>query len=164
MPTRRAQQQRVIPMALPARNAAPPLDSPADQPRPRARIADIRRIRRLKQWPILRYFRWRRPSEDGRVQTWKGAWIRGANAGWGGRSSAGNPYDAGSLRANAWLAGWRWSQVQPDRRTAKAVRLAHSYRRHTDPPVKLIHGASSPAIGLSILAIAGWIWRVRARR
>jgi hypothetical protein len=94
------------------------------------------------------------------VKDWKSAWTAGAEARWTGTRSA-NPHEPGSARAQAWAAGWRWAERQPDRRRSTVLRFAHPRRRSTDRGLGLVRSAQAGAIGLSILAVIGWILRKR---
>ena len=101
---------------------------------------------------------------DVHVQQWKGAWVSGAESRWGGASVLANPHNAGSTRAAAWRAGWHWADRQPDRRQPDNVRFAHGHRRRTDRSSHLVRRTQAGAVGLSMLTIAGWLWRIRRQR
>jgi hypothetical protein len=103
-------------------------------------------------------------SEDRHVREWQDAWTKGARARWSGGEPAGNPHQAGSRRAAAWVAGWQWAEQQPDRRQSQTVRFAHPYRRRDDTNSILLRSAQAGAVGLSALTALGWLWQSRRRR
>jgi hypothetical protein len=86
------------------------------------------------------------------VETWKKAWIAGAEARWS-NLPAKNPFAVDPSRA-AWNAGHSWAADNPDRRTTDHLRLAHPLRRS-------VRAAEIGAIGLGVLAAARWAWRRR---
>jgi hypothetical protein len=93
------------------------------------------------------------------VESWKKAWIAGAEARWS-ESSAKNPFTGDPSRA-AWNAGQLWAADNPDRRTTNHIRLAHPLRRSTDKISRVVRAAEIGAIGLGVLAAARWAWRRR---
>jgi hypothetical protein len=101
---------------------------------------------------------------DEHVQQWKGTWVDGAESRWAGTTVLANPYKAGSTRAAAWRAGWHWADRQPDRREPANVRFAHGHRRRTDGSSLLVRRTHAGAVGLSVLAVAGWMWEIRRQR
>jgi hypothetical protein len=106
----------------------------------------------------------RRPvnESDSFVQSWKKAWIAGAEARWT-NAAAKNPYAGDPSRA-AWNAGHLWAADNPDRRTNNHIRLAHPLRRSTDNMSRVVRAAEIGAIGLGVLATARWAWRRRHPR
>jgi hypothetical protein len=94
------------------------------------------------------------------VETWKKAWIAGAEARWS-KMPAKNPFEVDPSRA-AWNAGHLWAADNPDRRTANHLRLAHPLRRSTDKVSRALRAAEIGAMGLGVLAAARWAWRRRA--
>jgi hypothetical protein len=97
------------------------------------------------------------------LRQWKESWITGAQAKWAGTSAVRNPHQAGSRRAAAWEAGWRWAEQHPDRRHNSVARFAHPHRRSTDNSGHLVRRATAGAAGLSALTLAGWLWQMRRR-
>jgi ABC-type transport system involved in cytochrome c biogenesis permease subunit len=93
------------------------------------------------------------------VESWKKAWIAGAEARWSKRPVK-NPFGVDPSRA-AWNAGHRWAADNPDRRTTSHIRLAHPLRRSTDNISRVVRAAEIGAIGLGVLAAARWAWRRR---
>jgi hypothetical protein len=110
--------------------------------------------------------RWRRPSEssgaDAKVALWKAAWLRGANAVWHEQNKGINPYDSEVQRA-AWHAGAKWARENPDRRTNRPPRFAHSQRRASDAqlPAVLKRAVAVSATSLALYAISKTLWRVK---
>jgi hypothetical protein len=102
--------------------------------------------------------------DDAQVREWKAHWVKGAESRWAGSALVTNPHKPGSSRAAAWRAGWHWAELQPDRRQTNVVLLAHEYRRKTDTSARLVRSAQAGAVGLSMLTIAGWLWRTRRQR
>src|SRR4051794_32318475 len=102
--------------------------------------------------------------DDAQVREWKAHWVKGAESKWAGTALIANPHKPGSSRAAAWRAGWHWAELQPDRRQTNVVLLAHDYRRRTDTSARLVRSAQAGAVGLSMLTIAGWLWRTRRHR
>ena len=105
----------------------------------------------------------RRPSDsDTFVETWKRAWIAGAEARWSNASNAmtKNPFSRDPSRA-AWNAGHLWAADNPDRRTTDHIRLAHPLRRSTDTVSRVVRAAEIGVIGIGMLAAARWAWRRR---
>ena len=93
------------------------------------------------------------------VESWKKAWIAGAEARWSKRPAQ-NPFTGDPSRA-AWNAGHLWAADHPDRRTTNYIRLAHPHRRSTDKISRVVRAAEIGAIGLGVLAAARWAWRRR---
>ena len=117
--------------------------------------------RRLRlRWPRLRPDT---SDDDAYVRRWKQSWTRGAQARWRGAVSGDNPHRAGSAAARAWEAGWAWAEQQPDRRTPSIVRFAVPHRRADDRLWTLRRSARAGAVGLSVFAVAGWLWQARRR-
>jgi hypothetical protein len=113
-------------------------------------------------------FKWLRVRRDRRdddeyVTQWKQSWASGAEARWGGASPGDNPHRSDSAFATAWGAGWRWADQQPDRRTSTVVRFAVPQRRASDRVSPLRRSARAGAVGLSMLAVAGWLWQTQRR-
>jgi hypothetical protein len=98
------------------------------------------------------------------VFAWKQSWAVGARARWAGSPASANPHERGSREGEAWAAGWRWAEQQPDRRASVHVRLAHPHRRGTDHPSALLQSARTAGIGVSTLVVATWLWRIRTRQ
>ena len=96
------------------------------------------------------------------VETWKKAWIAGAEARWS-NASANNPFTDEPSRA-AWNAGHLWARDNPNRRDTNQVRLAHPFRRSTDTMPRVVRAVEIGAIGLGVLAAARWAWRKRSTR
>lgn len=103
------------------------------------------------------------PNDDAYVAQWKRAWTAGAQARWNGAPQGGNPHRSGSPMHKAWIAGWGWADKQPDRRIPSTVRFATPQRRAADRTSTLRRSAQAGAVGLSALAVAGWLWRGRRR-
>jgi hypothetical protein len=101
-------------------------------------------------------------DDDAYVIRWKRSWTAGAEARWQNTPQIKNPHPAGSKMANAWRAGWGWADQQPDRRTP-TVRFAVPQRRAGDRASTLRRSARAGAVGLSAIAVAGWLWRNRRR-
>jgi hypothetical protein len=104
----------------------------------------------------------RRPpvtESDSFVETWKKAWLAGAEARWANAPTK-NPYAGDPSRA-AWNAGHLWAADNPDRRTNNHIRLAHPLRRSNDSLSRVVRAAEIGAIGLGVLATARWAWRRR---
>ena len=93
------------------------------------------------------------------VETWKKAWIAGAEARWS-KTPAKNPFDVEPSRA-AWNAGHLWAADNPDRRTTSHLRLAHPLRRSTDKASRVVRAVEIGAIGIGLLAATRWAWRSR---
>ena len=93
------------------------------------------------------------------VESWKKAWIAGAETRWSKRPAQ-NPFTGDPSRA-AWNAGHLWAADNPDRRTTNHIRLAHPHRRSTDKISRVVRAAEIGAIGLGVLAAARWAWRRR---
>ena len=79
---------------------------------------------------------WRRRRSEARddqyIRMWKRAWTQGCDARWHGGSRDQVPFSSGPEH-DAWLAGWNWADIQPDRRDpTRAVSLAHARRRAAD--------------------------------
>ena len=115
------------------------------------------------------WMRWRRTNDssraDAQVARWKAAWLRGAHAVWRQPAKAVNPYDSDMERA-AWHAGAKWARENPDRRTNRAPRFAHSRRRASDArlPAVLKRTVAISATSLTLYAISKTLWRTdRAR-
>src|SRR5919107_3955790 len=110
--------------------------------------------------------RWRRTSNssraDAQVARWKAAWLRGANAVWKQQKQSPNPYDSEMERA-AWHAGAKWARENPDRRTNREPRFAHSRRRASDAklPAVLKRAVAVSATSLTLYAISKTVWRAR---
>lgn len=102
-------------------------------------------------------------DDDAFVIRWKRVWASGANARWAGVPESRNPHEAGSAFASAWKAGWLWGDRQPDRREPSVVRFAVPLRRATDSVSPLRRSARAGAVGLSVIAVAGWLWQTRRR-
>lgn len=115
--------------------------------------------------PLFRWLRRQRTAADdeAQVRAWKRAWVSGAEARWAGTASTSNPNEAGSAPAAAWTAGWHWAEQQPDRREPSRVRFAHPGRRSSDNASPLRRSARAGAVGLSMLAVAAWLWQMRRR-
>jgi hypothetical protein len=111
---------------------------------------------------VLRLLRRPVNASDTFVDTWKKAWIAGAEVRWSGRPAK-NPYSSDPSRA-AWNAGHLWAADNPDRRTSTRVRLAHPLRRSTDKFSRVVRAAEIGAIGLGVVAAARWAWRRRQGR
>jgi hypothetical protein len=117
---------------------------------------------RSKRWPILNRLRGhRKTGGDAQVRAWKDAWVTGADARWRDTAFIRNPHPIGSSAAAAWSAGWRWAELQPDRRQQSHARLAHPYRRRTDTTSRLVRGAQAGAVGVSIVTLVAWMWQRR---
>jgi len=93
------------------------------------------------------------------VESWKKAWIAGAETRWSKRPAQ-NPFTGDPSRA-AWNAGHLWAANNPDRRTTNYIRLAHPHRRSSDKISRVVRAAEIGAIGLGVLASARWAWRRR---
>ena len=96
------------------------------------------------------------------VESWKKAWIAGAEARWS-NAPANNPFADDPSRA-AWNAGHLWARDNPNRRATNHVRLAHPFRRSTDTMPRVVRAVEIGAIGLGVLAAARWAWRRRSNR
>ena len=104
-----------------------------------------------------------RPTDADRfVETWKKAWLAGAEARWS-NASASNPYAADPSRA-AWNAGHLWATDNPDRRREDSMRRAHPLRRSMDTYPRLVRAAEIGAIGIGVVTAARWAWRQLRRR
>jgi hypothetical protein len=113
-----------------------------ESPRGRWILAIVRRVvHRTRRQPVA--------DPDSQVQMWKG------------RPSHANPYEARSARSDAWTAGWRWAEGQPDRRSATRLRLAHPRRRTTDTGLSQMRTLQAGAIGISGLMLVRWLWQTR---
>lgn len=84
---------------------------------------------------------------------------------WQYQNNATNPYDCEMQRA-AWNAGARWAEENPDRRTNRAGRFAHSQRRASDAklPYVLKRAVAVSATTLTLYAISKTLWRAKATR
>jgi hypothetical protein len=112
---------------------------------------------------VLRLLRRRTNDSDAVfVETWKKAWLAGAEARWS-KVPANNPFTDEPSRA-AWTAGHRWAADNPNRRNTNHVRLAHPLRRSTDTMPRVVRAVEIGAIGLGVLAAARWAWRRRSNR
>lgn len=94
---------------------------------------------RAAEWVGRTLGQWRRDRLERRdaayIRTWKAAWTNGCEARWRGGSRDEVPHKNGPQR-DAWLAGWNWADIQPDRRDAsRPSSMAHSRRRSTDPDI-----------------------------
>jgi len=92
---------------------------------------------------------------DAVVATWKAAWLKGAHAAWGSHRPVANPYHTEMERA-AWQAGWKWAELNPDRRSNRAPRFAHPRRRAMDSSLtaSLKRAAAVGATGVTLYAIS----------
>jgi hypothetical protein len=108
---------------------------------------------------VLGFLRRSRNDADTFVETWKKAWIAGAQARWRNAPVA-NPFPADPSRA-AWNAGHTWAGDNPDRRRNNHARLAHPLRRSTDPSLRIMRTIEMGALGLGAVAAARWLWRRR---
>jgi hypothetical protein len=116
--------------------------------------------RSIRDWLRLR----RAPVDDDTYVTrWKQTWAGGAEARWRGRAGTDNPHPPDSAFATAWSAGWRWADQQPDRRKPSSVRFAVPQRRAADRVSPLRRSARAGAVGLSVVAVAGWLWQTQRR-
>jgi hypothetical protein len=109
-----------------------------------------------KWWARLLHRREPPPVQpDAVVATWKAAWVRGANAAWGPHRPVANPYHTEMERA-AWQAGWKWAELNPDRRTNRVPRFAHPRRRAMDSSMtaSLKRAAAVGATGVTLYAIS----------
>jgi len=111
---------------------------------------------------VFRLLRRQASASDTFVETWKKAWIAGAEARWSNASTK-NPYSGDPSRA-AWNAGHLWAADNPNRRTTDHIRLAHPLRRSTDSISRVVRAAEIGAIGIGMLAAASWAWRRRRQR
>jgi hypothetical protein len=111
---------------------------------------------------VLSFLRRPRNDADTFVETWKKAWIAGAQARWKNGAEP-NPYSGDPARA-AWNAGHSWAADNPDRRTNNHGRLAHPLRRTTDPASRIVRTIEVGALGVGVVADARWIWRRRRQR
>jgi hypothetical protein len=111
---------------------------------------------------VFSFLRRSRNDADTFVQSWKKAWIAGAQARWKNGAEP-NPYPADPARA-AWNAGHAWAADNPDRRTNNHGRLAHPRRRATDPATRIVRTIELGALSLGAVAAARWIWRRRKRQ
>ena len=111
---------------------------------------------------MLRLLRRRTNDSDAVfVETWKKAWIAGAEARWS-KTPALNPFTVEPSRA-AWNAGHLWAADNPDRRKTNHIRLAHPRRRATDTVPRVVRAVGIGAIGFGVLAAARWAWRKRGQ-
>jgi hypothetical protein len=99
----------------------------------------------------------RTDESDAFVETWKSAWMSGADAYWATKSLV-NPHAEDPARA-AWQAGSDWAKDHPDRRQKRHLRLAHSNRRSTDPGRRVPRAVKIGAAGIGLLAASRWVWR-----
>lgn len=141
-------------VAITSEDDQPPGESVMESPLP------LRLLQRICQhgWKSSGEF----PQDP--VQAWQVSWDVGARARWTSNSAHANPYRSGSRRARAWAAGWRWAEHQPDRRATVRVRLAHPHRRRTDTPSPLLESARTAGIGVSMLVVAAWLWKIGVKR
>ena len=96
------------------------------------------------------------------MDTWKKAWIAGAQARWSNGSKP-NPFTDDPSRA-AWNAGHLWAADNPNRRTNDHMRLAHPLRRSTDTVPRVMRFVEIGALGLGAMAAARWAWRRRRQK
>jgi hypothetical protein len=96
-------------------------------------------------------------ESDAFVETWKGAWLSGADTYWATKSSV-NPHTENPARA-AWQAGSDWAKDNPDRRKKHHLRLAHPNRRSTDAGRRVPRAVKIGAFGIGVLAASRWVWR-----
>lgn len=99
----------------------------------------------------------RTDDSDVFVETWKGAWLSGADTYWATKSSD-NPHAENPARA-AWQAGSDWARNNPDRRKKHHLRLAHPNRRATDVGPRVPRAVKIGAFGIGVLAASRWVWR-----
>jgi len=108
-------------------------------------------------------WRLRRQSSEAEAQVarWKAAWLGGANAIWQHQNKT-NPYDSEMQRA-AWNAGAKWARENPDRRTSRAGRFAHSQRRASDATLRSVvkRAVAVSATTLTLYAISRTLWRAK---
>jgi hypothetical protein len=121
----------------------------------------------LKQVVLKRSFRDaplpKRPDEsDVFVDTWKRAWLAGANAYWATKCLE-NPNADDPARA-AWQAGSEWAKAHPDRRQKHHLRLAHPNRRATDAGRCLPRAVKIGACGLGLMAVRWALQTLRPRK
>ena len=91
---------------------------------------------------------------EAQVALWKAAWLRGADTVWYQKGRT-NPYDSEMQRA-AWDAGAKWARENPNRRTNRAPRFAHPWRRAGDSklPAMLKRAVAVSATSLTLYAIS----------
>jgi acyl transferase domain-containing protein len=111
---------------------------------------------------VFRLLRRAASESDTFVETWKKAWMAGAEVRWANLSTK-NPHTSDPSRA-AWNAGHMWAAANPDRRTTDHIRLAHPLRRSTDTVPRVVRAVEIGAIGIGVLAAARWAWRQRRHR
>lgn len=92
---------------------------------------------RAAEWLGRTLGQWRRDRTERRdaayIRMWKAAWVLGCEARWGGGAREEVPHKNGPAH-DAWLAGWNWADLQPDRRdTTRPPSQAHGRRRSSDP-------------------------------
>jgi hypothetical protein len=116
-----------------------------------------------RKWPF-RDARRPQPTDesDAFVETWKKAWMSGADASWASNQAT-NPHANDPARA-AWQAGWDWAKDHPDRRTRDHLRLAHSNRRAADPGRRIPRAVKIGVLGFGLMTASRWVWRALRRR
>jgi len=123
-----------------------------------------RRMETVEQSSAKWWIPWRRTSHssraDAKVALWKAAWLRGANAVWKHEDKSPNPY-ASEMERAAWHAGAKWARENPDRRTNRTPRFAHSRRRASDAklPAVLKRTVAVSVTSLTLYAISKTVWR-----
>jgi hypothetical protein len=129
-------------------------------------VADERHERRVRKTllragvPIAEVLMaWRRrravAKQDAFVNAWKTAWSEGCRRRWEG-GTRDEPSDAPDYYRAAWVAGWQWADVHPDRRRQGGT--LRGYRRSTDRRARF---ARRGLVGLTLVGVAGWWWRRR---
>jgi hypothetical protein len=81
---------------------------------------------------------------------------------WHQQNKVTNPYGSEMQRA-AWHAGAKWARENPDRRTNRPPRFAHSQRRASDAqlPAVLKRAVAVSVTSLTLYAISKTFWRVK---
>jgi ribosome modulation factor len=107
-----------------------------DQPPAALSVARSPLVVRAAEWVGKTLGRWRRDWHERRdvayIAAWKTAWTQGCEARWAGGNRDDVPHRSGPQR-DAWLAGWNWADIQPDRRdTTRLSAHAYTRRRVTD--------------------------------
>jgi hypothetical protein len=105
----------------------------------------------------------RTDESDAFVETWKKAWLSGADACWWATEPVINPHADDPARA-AWQAGSDWAKDHPDRRKEHHLRLAHSNRRATDAGRRIPRAVKIGALGIGLLAASRWVRRTLRSR
>ena len=108
---------------------------------------------------VFRLLRRTTTEPTGFVESWKKAWIAGAEARWSKRRR--RTHSPANRRAPPGTPAIYGPLTTPTGEPTNHIRLAHPLRRSTDSMSRVVRAAEIGAIGLGVLATARWAWRRR---